>query len=98
MTTMVAVDGLTKRFGHILAADNLSLTVDRGEVPVFLESKGSGKSTTMKIITGPLRPSAGDAAIQGARSASERQMKMPHAGDAPESVLVVTQASDDVSA
>ena len=65
MTTMVAVNGLTRRFGHVLAVDNLSLTVDRGEVLGFLGPNGSGKSTTMKMITGFLTPSAGSAEICG---------------------------------
>ena len=62
---MVAVDGLTRRFGHVLAVDDLSLTVDRGEVLGFLGPNGSGKSTTMKMITGFLTPSAGRTEICG---------------------------------
>ena len=65
MTTMVAVNGLSKRFGHLVAVDGLSLTVERGEVLGFLGPNGSGKSTTMKMITGFLTPSAGSAEICG---------------------------------
>ena len=65
MTTMVAVNGLSKRFGHLLAVDNISLTVARGEVLGFLGPNGSGKSTTMKMITGFLTPSAGNVEICG---------------------------------
>ena len=65
MTTMVAANGLSKRFGHLLAVDDLSFTVDRGEVLGFLGPNGSGKSTTMKMITGFLTPSAGSAEICG---------------------------------
>ncbi len=65
MTTMVAAKGLSKRFGHLQAVDNISLTVARGDVLGFLGPNGSGKSTTMKMITGFLTPSAGRAEICG---------------------------------
>ena len=65
MTTMVAVEGLSRRFGHLLAVDGISLTVDRGEVLGILGPNGSGKSTTMKMITGFLAPSAGRVEVCG---------------------------------
>ena len=65
MTTMVAVEGLSRRFGHLLAVDDISLTVDRGEVLGILGPNGSGKSTTMKMITGFLAPSAGRVEVCG---------------------------------
>ena len=65
MTTMVAVDGLSRRFGHLRAVDGISLTVDCGEVLGILGPNGSGKSTTMKMITGFLAPSAGRVEVCG---------------------------------
>ena len=65
MTTMVAIEGLSRRFGHLLAVDGISLTVDRGEVLGILGPNGSGKSTTMKMITGFLAPSAGRVEVCG---------------------------------
>ena len=65
MTTMVAVEGLSRRFGHLLAVDGISLTVGRGEVLGILGPNGSGKSTTMKMITGFLAPSAGRVEVCG---------------------------------
>ena len=65
MTTMVAVEGLSRRFGHLLAVDGISLAVDRGEVLGILGPNGSGKSTTMKMITGFLAPSAGRVEVCG---------------------------------
>ena len=65
MTTMVAVEGLSRRFGHLLAVDGVSFTVDRGEVLGILGPNGSGKSTTMKMITGFLAPSAGRVEVCG---------------------------------
>ena len=65
MTTMVAAEGLSRRFGHLLAVDGISLAVDRGEVLGILGPNGSGKSTTMKMITGFLAPSAGRIEVCG---------------------------------
>ena len=65
MTAMVAAEGLSRRFGHLLAVDGISLSVDRGEVLGILGPNGSGKSTTMKMITGFLAPSAGRVEVCG---------------------------------
>ena len=65
MTTMVAVEGLSRRFGHLLAVDDISLTVSRGEVLGILGPNGSGKSTTLKMVTGFLAPSAGRVEVCG---------------------------------
>lgn len=59
MNTMINVDGLVKDFGLIKAVDDVTFTVDRGEVLGFLGPNGAGKSTTMKMITGFLTPTAG---------------------------------------
>jgi len=63
---MVEVRHLSKRFGPILAVDDVSFSVGRGEVLGFLGPNGAGKSTTMKMITGFLAPSAGTALVCGA--------------------------------
>src|SRR5579883_1353081 len=63
---MISVRHLTKRFGPILAVDDVSLSVRRGEVLGFLGPNGAGKSTTMKMITGFLAPSSGTAVVCGA--------------------------------
>ena len=63
---MISVRRLTKHFGPILAVDDVSLDVRRGEVLGFLGPNGAGKSTTMKMITGFLAPSSGTAVVCGA--------------------------------
>ena len=60
---MIEIDHLTKRFGLIMAVDDISFDVARGEVVGFLGPNGAGKSTTMKMATGFLRPTAGTARI-----------------------------------
>ena len=62
---MIEIEGLTKRFGPLMAVNDLSLTVAKGEVLGFLGPNGAGKSTTMKMITGYLAPSAGRARVCG---------------------------------
>jgi ABC-2 type transport system ATP-binding protein len=63
----IVVLGLTKAFRQKTAVDNLSFRVARGRFFGFLGPNGAGKSTTIKMLTGLLRPSAGDAVIEGVR-------------------------------
>jgi ABC-2 type transport system ATP-binding protein len=62
---VIETEGLTKRFGDKLAVDGLSLRVEAGEVMGFLGPNGSGKTTTIRLLMGLLRPSAGRASILG---------------------------------
>src|SRR6202165_3604629 len=62
---MITVEQLTKSFGPKLAVDDLSFSVERGEVLGFLGPNGAGKSTTMRMITGVLPPTAGKVSIGG---------------------------------
>lgn len=66
MNPMIEVKNLAKHFGPIVAVDNVSFGIGRGEVLGFLGPNGAGKSTTMKMITGFLAPSAGTAIVCGA--------------------------------
>jgi ribosome-dependent ATPase len=63
----IAIDakGLTRRFGDFVAVNNVSLSIERGEIFGFLGSNGCGKSTTMKMLTGLLPPSEGTATLFG---------------------------------
>ena len=65
MTTLIEAEALRKCFGQIVAVDEISLTVAKGEVFGFLGPNGAGKSTTMKMITGFLEPDSGTARIAG---------------------------------
>lgn len=62
---MIEVQGLTKIYGSRAAVDNISFTVQRGEILGFLGQNGAGKSTTMKIITGFMAPTSGSAKVAG---------------------------------
>ncbi len=65
MQEMVSLDGLSKRFGPLVAVDRVSFTVGRGEVVGFLGPNGAGKTTTMRMLTGFVAPSAGTARVLG---------------------------------
>ncbi len=62
---MIEVRGLTKRYGDVLAVDDLSFDVEPGKVTGFLGPNGAGKSTTMRMMLGLDRPTAGTALIGG---------------------------------
>jgi len=62
---MIKVQNLSKSFGPKLAVNDVSFSVERGEVLGFLGPNGAGKSTTMRMITGFIPPSAGSVSIGG---------------------------------
>jgi ABC-2 type transport system ATP-binding protein len=66
MTHAIDCEGLTKRFGELRAVDDLSFTVDPGEVVGFLGPNGAGKTTTIRMLLDLLRPTAGRVAVLGA--------------------------------
>lgn len=65
MPALIEIERLTKRFGAFTAVDDVSFSVDRGEVVGFLGPNGAGKSTTMKMLAGFVTPTAGTARICG---------------------------------
>jgi len=62
---MIEVRGLTKRYGDVLAVDDLSFDVEPGKVTGFLGPNGAGKSTTMRMMLGLDRPTSGRALVNG---------------------------------
>ena len=62
---MIEIDHVTKRFGGVLAVDDLSLTVEEGEVVVLLGSSGCGKTTTLRMINRLVEPTSGTIRIAG---------------------------------
>jgi len=76
---MIEVRGLTKRFGEVLAVDQLSFEVDRGTVVGFLGPNGAGKTTTLRALLGLVRPSDG-AATFGGKAYAELAEPLRHVG------------------
>jgi ABC-2 type transport system ATP-binding protein len=62
---MIEVKRLTKQFGPKTAVDDISFSVDTGEVLGFLGPNGAGKSTTMRMVTGYIPPTAGEVHVNG---------------------------------
>lgn len=62
---MIEVCNLTKDYGNVLAVDNISFTVQSGEIYGLLGPNGAGKTTTLKVVTGVLEPTKGDVYVLG---------------------------------
>jgi ABC-2 type transport system ATP-binding protein len=62
---VIEVQHLTKRYGPVTAVDDVSFTVERGEILGFLGPNGAGKTTTMRVLTGYMPPSEGRAIVAG---------------------------------
>jgi len=62
---VIVARDLTRRFGDFVAVDRVSFTIERGEIFGFVGSNGCGKTTTMKMLTGLLPPSVGEALLFG---------------------------------
>ncbi len=63
--TMIEASGLSRYYGPFVAVEDVSFSIPRGQIVAFLGPNGAGKTTTMKMLTGYLAPSRGDARIAG---------------------------------
>ncbi|MHB9288488.1 ABC transporter ATP-binding protein [Halobacteriales archaeon Cl-PHB] len=66
--------GLTKRYGDLTAVDELELAIPHGEVYGFLGPNGSGKTTTMRMLTTLTRPTSGEARVNGVDVRNRREL------------------------
>jgi len=81
---MLELNSLNKSFGQVVAVDNVSLSMQKGEVLGFLGPNAAGKSTTIRMIAGVLTPDSGDALINGRSIVTERQHAQTQLGYLPE--------------
>jgi branched-chain amino acid transport system ATP-binding protein len=65
MSGLLEVEGLTRRFGGLVAVDGLSFSVGAGEIVGLLGPNGSGKTTVLNLLSGALRPDLGSIALRG---------------------------------
>ena len=79
----LVADGLTKRYGATTAVDGLDLAVESGVVYGFLGPNGAGKTTTMRMLTGLVEPTEGEARVAGVSSSNRREL-VDHVGLLPE--------------
>src|SRR4051812_44702393 len=69
---IISAKNVTKRFGDIVAVDDISFEVEKGEIFAFLGPNGAGKSTTIKMLTTMLRPTGGKLKLAGHDVTRER--------------------------
>ena len=69
---MLELDGLTRRFGDVVALDDLSFAVEAGRKLGFVGPNGAGKTTAMRIVLGVLEPDAGSGALARASRSRRR--------------------------
>lgn len=84
---MLTLKGVTKNFGTLRAVDGVSLTVRGGEVVGLLGPNGAGKSTTISMVTGLLRPDAGEIDVEGRGAPSRREIRA-RLGVAPQTLAL----------
>lgn len=82
---MIEAIGLSKFYGPFAASRDVSFSVSEGELVAFLGPNGAGKSTTMKMLTGYIAPSEGEARIAGYNMMDHRIEGSRHLGYLPES-------------
>lgn len=92
---MIEVKNLVKRYGNHLALDNVSFTVENGEVIGFLGPNGAGKSTTMNIITGYLSSTEGEVLVDGVSVLDEPEKAKKKIGYLPEIPPLYTEMTVD---
>ena len=74
------VHGLTKKFGNFTAVDHVSFTVQPGEVLGYLGPNGSGKTTTIRMLCGLMKPTEGTARLMGIDVSKDPEAVKPHIG------------------
>src|SRR5258708_10180976 len=78
--TVLSTDSLTKRYGKRVAVEALSLEVNRGDIFGFLGHNGAGKSTTIRMVLGLIRPTSGSAKLVGHDIKTERAKALSRVG------------------
>jgi ABC-2 type transport system ATP-binding protein len=81
---MIDVQHVTKQYGQIMALDDISFSIKKGEIVAFLGPNGAGKTTTMRILTGFMPPTSGTVQIAGFDCLEEPWEVKKHIGYLPE--------------
>jgi len=93
MPLAIELRGLTKLFGALIALDALSLSVERGEIFGLLGPNGSGKTTTVNIVSGLSKPSAGEALVFGYDITREPRAVRAMLGSVPQETALYEELS-----
>jgi branched-chain amino acid transport system permease protein len=78
--TLLEVDGVTRRFGGLVAVNDMRFTVGRGEIVGLIGPNGAGKSTMFNLVTGLLEPTSGDIRFAGRSIVGRRSRDIARAG------------------
>jgi drug efflux transport system ATP-binding protein len=81
---LIRVEGLVKRFADVTAVDRLSLSVNRGEIFGLVGPDGAGKTATMRMLAGVMRPDAGAIVIDGIDAVADPEAAKPHLSYMPQ--------------
>jgi ABC-2 type transport system ATP-binding protein len=81
---MIELKNIVKKYGDLVAVDNISLKINKGEIVGLLGPNGAGKSTTMKILTGFLYPNSGNVIIDGVNMKEDSILAKSKIGYMPE--------------
>lgn len=87
----ISVEGISKYYGQQKALDQVNFSIEKGEIVGFLGPNGAGKSTLMKILTGYLKPSQGDARVNGFDLKNELLRAQQSIGYLPEHNALYTE-------
>lgn len=87
---MIEVKNVTKRYGNTVAVEDISFTINEGEIVGLLGPNGAGKSTTMNILTGYIEQSEGEVIIDGYNMLKKPQKAKKEIGYMPEGVPLYT--------
>jgi ABC-2 type transport system ATP-binding protein len=81
---VIRIDGLIKRFADVTAVDRLSLSVNRGEIFGLVGPDGAGKTATMRMLAGVMRPDAGTISIDSIDAVADPEGVKPHVSYMPQ--------------
>ena len=87
---MIEVKNVTKKYGKVVAVDNISFTINEGEIVGLLGPNGAGKSTTMNMLTGFIEQTEGEIAIDGYNMLKKPKKAKKEIGYMPEGVPLYT--------
>ncbi|MDP3963310.1 MAG: ABC transporter ATP-binding protein [bacterium] len=90
---MLHIQHLTKKFGKLVAVDDLSLSIDAGEIYAYIGPNGSGKTTTIKMIAGLYLPTSGTIAVGGTDLGAEPERAKKHMGYIPDEPFIYDKMS-----
>lgn len=88
MSNVLEIRGLTKKFGDVIAVDNMTLNVREGEIFGFLGANGAGKSTTINMIASLLRSTKGEIALLGKNIEKNGKFAKMNTGIVPQDLAI----------